>query len=73
MNSDDLINNVRPIYLGKTTTVREAYSKISNEKRQSLIRLVYDRLRPRAVAYVRCRSSVTSDLDLCESKEYDNE
>lgn len=34
--------------------------------RPSLIRLVYDRLRPRAVAYVRCRSSIPSDLDLCE-------
>ena len=42
MNSDDLINNVRPIYLSKTTTVRGYYSKISNEKCQSLIRLVYE-------------------------------
>ena len=39
MNSDDLINNVRLIYLGKTTTLRGAYSKISNEKHRILIRL----------------------------------
>ena len=42
MNSDDHFNNARPIYLGKTTTVRDAQNKISNEKRQSLIRLVYE-------------------------------
>ena len=41
MNSDDLINNDTPIYLGKKTTVIGAYSKISIVKRQSLIILVY--------------------------------